>query len=58
MYPKAKIQVSAPELHYWTQNAAPGLEATANKAKAVQKSYGDRLVTFNSAPMRCPVYKG
>lgn len=46
VYPKAKIQVSAPELYYWTQNAAPGLEANANKAKAVQKAYGGRLSTF------------
>ncbi|CAK7045180.1 MAG: Hydroxyacylglutathione hydrolase [Desulfovibrio sp.] len=46
VYTKAKVYVSTPELLYWTQNAAPGQERTANMAKAVQKAYGANLVSF------------
>lgn len=58
VYPKAKIRISAPELYYWTENAAPGFEATANQAKAVQKAYGDRLTTFQFGTRILPDIQG
>lgn len=49
LYPKAKVLVSRVSLSYWTENAAPGLEANAAMVKGAQQAYGDRFVTFDFA---------
>lgn len=49
IYPKAKVLVSRVSLSYWTENAAPGLEANVAMVKGVQQAYGDRLVAFDFA---------
>lgn len=51
VFPKAKIVVSAEELEYWMEKAAPEFAATAERARKVREAYGARLEAIGYAPV-------